>query len=317
MKALVVDRIHEDGIKLLEQYCSVDINYNISPEELARVISDYDILLGRATPATPRIEYPVLENSGKLKIIGIASVGLDQCDQEYIKGRGIHLLNLPGVNSISVAEHAIAMMLSSMRRIPVGYEEMKAGKWNKHGYTSARELRNKTLGIIGFGNIGKTVAEIAKGGFSMEILAYDPYISDEEFISNRAKKSTLNELLINSDIVTIHAPLTDETYHMIGENELNQMKKGSMILNLGRGGIIEEKALFNALANGPISQAALDVQEEEPCFASPLFDLPNFIATPHVAGLTEDALSRAGVRVVVEALEVCGIQVDLNKTAVI
>lgn len=309
MRALVVDRIHEDGINLLKNYCSVDIEYNLSSEQLAERLGSYDILLGRATHMTPRIEFPLLENSGRLKVIGIASVGLDQVDLAYVAAKGIHLLNLPGVNSISVAEHAFALLLSSVRRVPLAYQQMRDGIWNKHGFTSAFEIHNKTLGIIGLGNIGKKVAEIAAGGFSMNVLASDPYIQDEDFRSVKARKATLEQLLAESDIVTIHAPLTQETYHMIGQKELNRMKPGAVLLNLGRGGIIDEQALYAALTNNHLSFAALDVQEEEPCETSPLFELPNFIATPHVAGLTEDALSRAGKRIVVEALHHVGIEV--------
>ncbi|NEU31382.1 hydroxyacid dehydrogenase [bacterium LRH843] len=314
MKALVIDRIHKEGIELLEKYCAVDVIHNVSAEKLAEICSQYEILIGRATPMTPRIEYPLLEKSGRLKVIGIASVGLDQCDQTYIKERGIRLINLPGVNSVSVAEHAFAMMLAVMRRIPIGYEQMKSGNWNKHGFVSARELRQKTLGIIGFGNIGKAVAEIATGGFKMKVIAYDPFLSDEEFQSNQVQNATLQRLLEESDIVTIHAPLTKNTYHMVGRDELKQMKKDAVILNLGRGGIIEEKALYDVLKSGHLSLAALDVQEEEPCPWSPLFELPNFIATPHIAGLTEDALKRAGISVVKEVLAECGILVDSDMT---
>jgi D-3-phosphoglycerate dehydrogenase len=316
MKALVIDHIHEHGIELLKRYCTVDIHLNISSEELAGICGQYDIVIGRATHITPRIEFPLLENSGILKVIGIASVGLDQCDQQYIRERGIRLINLPGVNSVSVAEHTFAMMLSAMRRIPQGYEQMKEGNWNKHGFVSAREIREKTLGIIGFGNIGQTVAQIGIGGFAMNILVYDPYLSDEQFSKAGVHKASLEDLLKASDIVTIHAPLTAETHHMIGEHELKRMKKAAMILNLGRGGIIDETALYEQLSNGHLSFAALDVQEEEPCHESPLFTLPNFIATPHIAGLTDDALSRAGIRVVKEALEECGIQVDTRTASV-
>jgi len=310
MKALVVDRIHEDGIKLLQQYCEVDIHHDLSPEDLSHKIGNYDILLGRATPATGRIEYPLLEDSGKLKIIGIASVGLDQFDKDYIASKGIKLINLPGVNSISVAEHTVSLLLCGMRCILLAYEQMKDSVWNKHGFTSAQEIYGKTAGIIGFGNIGKSVCRILKNGFNMNILTYDPYISEEEANHAGAKLVPLEELLSASDVVTIHAPLTEETYHMIGEEEIKQMKPNSVLLNAGRGGIIDEDALFTYLKNKHLRFAGLDVQEVEPCHDSPLFTLDNFIATPHIAGLTEDALSRAGIRVVKECLDFLGVEVD-------
>lgn len=310
MKALVIDRIHEDGIHLLKQYCDVDINHTITPEELAEIVGNYDILLGRATNATGRIEKPILEKSGNLKVIGIGSVGLDQFDQEYIKSKGIKLINLPGVNSISVAEHTVSLLLCGMRHILLAHEQMTQGVWNKHGFTTALELHGKTIGIIGFGNIGKSVGKIVKNGFGMHVLAYDPYISEEEASSGGGKLVSLDELLRESHVVSIHAPLTDETYRMIGEQQLKLMKKDSILLNAGRGGIIDEAALYDSLLNKHLRFAGLDVQEEEPCYESPLFSLNNFIATPHIAGLTEDALRRAGKRVVVECMEYLGVDAD-------
>lgn len=303
MKALVIDHIHEEGVNLLKKFCEVDVNHNIDSEELARIVGNYDILLGRATHITGRIERPLLENSGKLKVIGIASVGLDQFDQDYIKSKGIKLINLPGVNSISVAEHTVSLLLCGMRHILLAYEQMKGGIWNKHGFNSALELHGKTVGIIGFGNIGKSVCTILKSGFKMNVLAYDPYITEIEAQSVGGKLVSLEELLTHSEVVTIHAPLTEETYHMIGEDEIKKMKKDAVLLNAGRGGIIDEDALYKFLENNHLRFAGLDVQEQEPCFESPLFTLNNFIATPHIAGLTSDALSRAGIRVVAECLE--------------
>lgn len=312
MKALVIDHIHEDGVNLLKNFCEVDIIHNIGTEELARIVGQYDMLLGRATHITGRIENPLLENRGKLKVIGIASVGLDQFDQDYIASKGIKLINLPGVNSISVAEHTVSLLLCGMRHILLAYEQMKEGIWNKHGFNSAMELHGKTVGIIGFGNIGKNVSRILKNGFGMNVLAYDPYISEDEAHLAGGKLVTLEDLVRQSDVVTIHTPLTDETYHMIGEKEISKMKKDTILLNAGRGGVIDEEALYKYLKNGHLRFAGLDVQEQEPCFSSPLFTLDNFIATPHIAGLTRDALSRAGKRVVVECLEHLGVNVSDN-----
>lgn len=305
MKALVVDRIHPDGLNILEEHAKVDIEVGISSEKLAEIVGDYDILIGRATPDTPRIEQPILERAGNLKVIGIASVGLDQCDQEYIQSKGVQLFNLPSINTTSVAEHAFALLLTGMRRILLAHEQMKKGIWNKHGFTSALELSGKTIGVIGFGNIGSTVGKMAKNGFGMNVLAYDPYLDDARAAELGAKRVPLEDLLSSSDVVTIHAPLTKETYRMIGEAELSKMKQGAVLLNLGRGGIVDEQALYESLQDH-LTFAALDVQEEEPCYDSPLFELDNFIATPHVGGLTEDALSRAGKEVALRALKEVG-----------
>ncbi|MDQ0219498.1 3-phosphoglycerate dehydrogenase [Peribacillus cavernae] len=310
MKALIIDHIHEDGVKMLKEYCEVDIIHDISSEELARIVGNYDILLGRATHLTGTIEEPLLENYGKLKVIGIASVGLDQFDQEYIASKGIKLINLPGVNSVSVAEHTVSLLLCGMRYILFAYEQMKKGIWNKHGFSSALELSGKTIGIIGFGNIGKSVSKILKDGFRMNILAYDPYISEEEAHTAGGKLVSLEELLKQADVVTIHTPLTEETYHLISEEEMKAMKKNAILLNAGRGGIIDENALYKYLHNNHLRFAGLDVQEVEPCYHSPLFKLENFIATPHIAGLTYDALSRAGKRIVIDCLEYMGVEVN-------
>jgi D-3-phosphoglycerate dehydrogenase len=310
MKALVVDHIHQDGISLLKGYCKVDIRINIGTNDLANIVGDYDILLGRATTLTPRIEYPLLENVGKLKVIGIASVGLDRVDLDYVASKNVHLINLPGVNAVSVAEHTFALLLALVRDVPKAYSQILEGKWNNNAFPHAREISGKTLGIIGLGHIGRQVASIAGNGFSMNILAYDPYLDEKPFHAVNAKRVSLPELLRTSDIVSIHAPLTKETYRMIGRDELFSMKQGSILLNLGRGGIVDESALYDALASNHLFAAALDVQEQEPCYESPLFSLPNFLATPHLAGLTDDALRRAGVRVVREALAVVGISVD-------
>lgn len=311
MKALVIDRIHEDGISLLKQYCKVDIRYQITREELAEMVGDYDILLGRATPETGRIEAPLLEKSGKLKVIGIASVGLDQFDQKYIQSKNIKLINLPDVNSISVAEHTISLLLSGIRHVLPAYQQMKEGIWNKHGFTSAIELYGKTMGIIGFGNIGKRVGHIVKHGFGMKLLVYDPYISKNEIADAGAISASFEELLKKSDVVSIHAPLTRETYHMFGESEILQMKKDAVLINVSRGGIIDENALYKCMTSGHLRLAGIDVQEQEPCYDLPLFSLENFIATPHIAGLTADALRRAGIRIVKECLDYLG--VDMSK----
>jgi D-3-phosphoglycerate dehydrogenase len=312
MKALVIDRIHSEGMKLLEKYCEVKVDLQMNTERLAAAIGEYDLLLGRATQQTGFIQAPLLEKSGKLKVIGIASVGLDQFDLEYIRSKGIHLIHLPGVNSISVAEHTFSLLLCGMRYLLLAYEQMKGGIWNKHGFTDALELNGKAMGIIGFGRIGQAVARIAKQGFGMHVTAYDPYLTAEEVRQHGAEQVSLEQLLSLSDIVTIHAPLTNETKYMIGDQEMSIMKPGSILLNAGRGGIIDEQALFTHLQCRHLRFAGIDVQEQEPCYDSPLFELDNFIATPHIAGLTDDALRRAGIRIVRECLQALGIKADSN-----
>jgi D-3-phosphoglycerate dehydrogenase len=307
LKALIVDRIHPDGVGILQRHAQVDTILEITPEHLQKIVADYDLLIGRSTPTTPRIEAPLLDNAGRLKVIGIASVGLDQVDQPYVKNKGIQLINLPGVNALSVAEHAFALILSGLRRVPQAYEQMKLGNWNKHGYTSVREISERTLGVIGLGSIGSETARIAQNGFRMRVLAYDPYLSSETCRDRGAEKRELVDLLAESDVVVIHAPLTEETYHLIGKAEIERMKQGSMLFNLGRGGIVDEEALYAALASGHLDYAGLDVQEQEPMTSSPLLSLENFVATPHIAGLTRDALRRAGIRVVTECLRAVGI----------
>jgi D-3-phosphoglycerate dehydrogenase len=303
VKALIVDVIHESGIKYLQSNVDVDVKLNLSFDELQDIVGNYEILIGRSTPATPRIENPLLEKKGRLQVIGIASVGLDQVDIDYVKNQGVRLVHLPGINAVSVAEHAFALLLGSHRFIFPAYEKMKRGEWNKHGYLDARDLYGSTLGVIGLGNTGSQSVRIAKQGFNMNILAYDPYLSEKQCKERGARKISLEILLEQSDAVIIHAPLTAETYHLLGEGEIQRMKPGSTLINVGRGGIVDETALYNGLTEGPLAFAALDVQETEPLTSSPLFELPNFLATPHIAGLTQTYYHQAGVLIAKKCLE--------------
>jgi D-3-phosphoglycerate dehydrogenase len=308
MKAFVVDHIHEDGVELLSEFAEVTMAHEVDTWGLKKTLQDKSIFIGRSTPNTPFIRYPVLEQASKLKVIGFASVGLDRINHDYVKEKKITIEYLPGINTQSVTEYAFALMLACRRHVITSSYQVSKGNWNKHGFMNARDIYGNTLGIIGLGRIGTNTAYTAKNGFNMDVLAYDPYVNEENCITRGAKKCNLEMLLRSSDVVLIHAPLTNETYHLIGEKELSWMKRNSLLINVGRGGIINEKALYYALIEKEISHAALDVQEKEPFYKSPLLQLDNFTATPHLAGLTKNYYEKAGLEIVRKCLLRLGIE---------
>jgi D-3-phosphoglycerate dehydrogenase len=285
MKGLIVDELHPVIKDLLAGYLTIDEELFPSRERLREIIGEYDALLMRVDPA---IDVTVLDAAKKLKVIGVGSVGLNHIDLAYAKEKGVTVFNVPGVNYEAVAELTIGSMIALLRHsFKAGRDVKEKGIWDKYAYTG-EELRGKTLGIVALGKIGSRVAEIAKV-FGMEILAFDPYLTGKQAAQRGAKLVSLAELLKESDIVTVHSPLTEETHHLISGAEFAQMKNGSYILNMGRGGVIDEEALYEALTAGKLKGAALDVMEKEPCTSSPLYELDNFLITPHLGGQTHQA----------------------------
>ncbi|RJR14832.1 MAG: phosphoglycerate dehydrogenase, partial [Nitrospiraceae bacterium] len=285
MKVLVSDNISEKGVKILEKAgLEVDVKTGRTPEELKKDIGKYDALIVRsATKATADI----ISAAKKMKVIGRAGSGLDNVDKIAATKQGIVVMNTPGGNTITTAEHTAALLLSMARKIPQATASMKQGKWEKKKFMGV-ELYNKTLGIIGLGNIGSHVAKMAQG-MGMKVITYDPYLSEEKAKTLGVEVVSLNELFKGSDFITSHIPLTNETRGLIGEKSIAKMKKGVMIINASRGGVVDEKALYDALKSGKVAAAALDVFEKEPPAESPLLELDNFICTPHLGASTEDA----------------------------
>ncbi|WP_422443994.1 phosphoglycerate dehydrogenase [Thermoanaerobacterium sp. DL9XJH110] len=283
MKILISDDIAVEGIDILRQECEVDVKTRLSEKEIIEIIKDYDALIVRsATKVTKNI----IENSN-LKVIGRAGVGVDNIDVETATRKGILVVNAPEGNTIAASEHTMALLAALSRNIPQAVASLKAGKWERNKFMGV-ELNGKVLGVVGFGRIGKEVAKKAMG-FGMSVLAYDPYINKDQVENINITVTDLHTLLKEADFITFHVPLTKNTYHMIGQEQISMMKDGVMLINCARGGIIDEKALYDALKSGKIAGCALDVFEHEPPIESPLIALPNVIATPHLGASTAEA----------------------------
>lgn len=290
MKVLVVQPIHEEGIKLLKS-AGLEVIYasNPDPKVVAGEIKGIDGVIVRTAP----FNKDVIENADKLKVISRHGVGVDNIDIEEASKRGIFVLNTPGVNDISVAEHTLAMILALAKRIKEMDRAVRDGRFNIREEYSAIDLDGKVLGIIGFGKIGSLVAKKCRYAFNMEILVYDPYVKEERVNEVEGRLVDLKILLKESDFVSIHTPLTNETKHLIGEKELKLMKPTSFIINMARGPIWDEKALAKALSEGWIRGAGTDVFEEEPPREdNPLLKLDNILLTPHMAALTKECVIR-------------------------
>ena len=284
MKILAADGISPEGIGLLTDY-EVDVRDKISHEELLDVIGDYDALMVRSAS---KVMADVLERAGKLKIIGRAGVGVDNIDVKAATERGIIVINSPGGNTIAATEHTVAMMLAMARNIPTADATMHAGQWNRKAYVGV-ELRGKTLGVIGMGRIGGGVAKRALA-FDMNVIAYDPYINEERAKALGVTVGTLDDIIEQADFITVHMPLTKETRGMISMAQMRRMKQGVRLVNCARGGIINEHDLAEAVREGIVAGAAIDVFESEPLAEdSPLRNVPGIVLTPHLGASTVEA----------------------------
>ncbi|MCL6612996.1 MAG: phosphoglycerate dehydrogenase, partial [Peptococcaceae bacterium] len=293
-KVLVMDGVSEEGLAPLRKNPEIEvvIGEKMTEDELARVIPEYDALIVRsATKVTAK----VIESAGRLKAVGRAGVGVDNIDLEAATRKGILVVNAPDGNTVAATEHTIAMMLALARNIPQAAGKMKEGVWDKKAFLGV-ELRGKVLGILGLGRIGTAVARRAQA-LEMEVVAYDPYITEEKAASLAVELAGLEELYQRADFITIHMPRTKDTYHLIDDRAINLMKKGVRIINCARGGIIDEEALYRGMVEGKVAGAALDVFEKEPNTDSPLLSLPNFIATPHLGASTREAQLNVAVDV--------------------
>jgi D-3-phosphoglycerate dehydrogenase len=291
-RILITDKIHEIAVKEAKNFADVDLEYKLSPEELVKKIKDYDALIVRSETKVTR---EVIENS-KLKIIGRAGVGLDNIDLEAAKEKKIEVVNSPEASTISVAELVFGSLISLMRKIPYAHKSMQEGKWERGRFTG-NELYGKILGIVGFGRIGREIALRARA-FGMEVQVYDPRITVEDAREYNSKLVELDDLLKNADIVTLHVPLTDSTRGLIGREKLDQMKDSAILVNIARGGIVDEKALYNVLKEDRLKGAVLDVYECEPPKENPLCVLENVVLTPHLGASTDEAQINAGTVVV-------------------
>ncbi|MBC2699584.1 MAG: phosphoglycerate dehydrogenase [ANME-2 cluster archaeon] len=292
MKVLVSDSLSEKGIEILEKGVEVDVRTGMSPEELKVCIGEYDALVVRSQT---QVTEDVIEAAENLKIIGRAGVGVDNIDVEAATQRGIIVINAPEGNMISAAEHTIAMMMAISRNIPQANQSMRAGKWDRKLFMGV-EVRGKTLGVVGLGRIGTEVAKRAQG-MEMNIMAYDPFISEERAADLGVKLTTVEDIVLNADYITVHTPLTKDTRNLIDREEFEKAKPGVRIINCARGGIINEEALAEAVASGKVAAAAIDVFTSEPPIGSPLLEQDNIIVTPHLGASTKEAQVNVAVDV--------------------
>jgi len=292
MKIVVADDLPESAIELLsaETGWIVDAKSGRSPTELAAALADADALLVRSATKVTR---DLLKAATRLRIVGRAGTGVDNIDVAAASARGVLVVNAPGANSISVAEHTCALMLSLARAVPAADRAMKDGKWEKKKFLGS-ELRGKTLGIAGLGRIGQEVARRARA-FGMRVVAHDPFISEEVAAGMGVELRSLDDVCSEADFLTLHLPATPETRHMINEARLARMKPGVRVINTARGDLIDEKALASAIEAGTVAGAALDVFEKEPPADWALARLPQVVATPHIAASTEEAQELVGL----------------------
>ena len=294
-RVLLADDIAAEGIETLRaaDILEVDVRTGISAPELRSIIDGYHALIVRSRT---KVSAEILEAAGSLKVVGRAGVGVDNIDVESATRRGIVVLNAPGGNVISAAEHAIALMLAVVRHIARADASLRRGEWER-GRFRGIELHGKTLGLAGAGRIGSEVARRARA-FGMRVVAYDPYLSRERAQQVGMELVTLPDLLETADLVSVHVPLTEETRGLIGVKELAMMKPGAYLINAARGGVVDEAALFTALKEKRLAGAALDVFEKEPVAADhPLLQLDNVVAVPHLGAATHEAQTSVGIEI--------------------
>ena len=292
-RVLISDKMDPNAARIFtEMGCDVDVITGETPEQLIARIGEYD---GLAIRSSTKVTKEILAAATNLKVIGRAGIGVDNVDIPAASAQGVVVMNTPFGNSITTAEHAIALIFALARQIPEANAQTQAGTWPKNGFMGV-EVTGKTLGLIGAGNIGSIVASRALG-LKMKVVAFDPFLTPERAIEMGVEKADLDTLLAKADFITLHTPLTDQTRNILSAENLAKTKKGVRIVNCARGGLIDEAALKAALDSGQVAGAALDVFEVEPAKASPLFGTPNFICTPHLGASTNEAQVNVALQV--------------------
>lgn len=292
-KVLISDKLDPLAVEIFEKNkVEVDFKPGLSPEELLDIIPEYD---GLAVRSATKVTAEVMDKAGNLKVIGRAGIGVDNIDVKAATEKGIVVMNTPFGNSITTAEHAIAMMFALARQIPQANESTHAGKWEKKRFMGT-ELYAKTLGVIGCGNIGGIAADRALG-LKMDVIAFDPFLTPERAVDLGVEKVELDDLLARADFITIHVPKNDKTLNLINKDTIAKMKDGVRIINCARGGIVNEADLKDALDSGKVAGAALDVFAEEPAHENPLFGMDNVVVTPHLGAATSEAQVNVALQV--------------------
>ncbi len=292
-KVLISDKLSPAAVEIFRRRgIEVDLKPGLSPAELRTVIAPYD---GLAVRSATKVTKELLEAATNLKVVGRAGIGVDNVDLKSATARGVVVMNTPHGNSITTAEHAIAMMFALARQIPEASASTRAGKWEKNRFMGV-ELTGKTLGLIGCGNIGSIVADRAIG-LRMRVIAFDPYLNEKRALDLGVEKMELDALLERADIITLHTPLTDATRNILSREALARTRPGVRVVNCARGGLIDEAALADAIRSGHVAGAALDVFEHEPATDSPLFALENVVCTPHLGAATAEAQENVALQV--------------------
>ena len=292
-RVLIADKLSPAALKIFEDRgVQADTKTGLTKDELLAIIDQYD---GLAVRSATKADKDVIAAATRLKVIGRAGIGVDNVDIPAATAKGIVVMNTPFGNSITTAEHAVAMMFALARQLPAADASTQAGKWEKNRFMGV-ELYAKTLGIIGCGNIGGIVADRANG-LRMKVIGYDPFLTAERAVELGIEKVELDELLARADLITLHTPLTDKTRNVLSAEALAKTKKGVLIINCARGGLVDEEALRAGLDSGHIGGAGFDVFVTEPAKENALFGAPNFIATPHLGASTEEAQENVALQV--------------------
>lgn len=300
MKILAMDKVSEEGLKVIrDSQIEVDSKAGLSEDELVKIIPDYDALIVRSeTKVTPKI----IEAGKNLKIIARAGVGVDNVDLPTATKNGVIVVNSPEGNTVAAAEHSFAMLLSMIRQIPQAHSKLKSGVWDKKSFKGV-EVLNKTLGVVGLGKIGRRVASYALG-MGMRVIVSDPFVTADYAKNLGVELKSLDDVIKEADIITFHIPKTKETAGMINKETIAKMKKGVRLVNVARGGIINEADLYEALKSKHVASAAIDVFEKEPTELSPLFELDNIVVTPHLGASTVEAQVNVAIDVAEQIVEV-------------
>ena len=297
-RVLVTEKIAQSGLDLLTQAGhEVDVQEGLSPEQLLEaIVGAHALIIRSATKVTPE----VLAAGTSLQVVGRAGVGLDNVDVTAATERGVMVVNAPTSNILSVAEQAMALMLAQARNIPQAHSALVAGRWERSKWEGV-ELHGKVLGVVGLGRAGSLVAQRAHA-FGMELIGFDPFVSQDRARAMGVRLVSIEELLAEADFVSIHTPKTPETMGLFGRELLAKAKPGIRIINTARGGIVDEEALADAIRDGIVAGAGLDVFATEPCTESPLFELPGVVVSPHLGASTEEAQDKAGVTIAEQVL---------------
>ncbi|NCO90457.1 MAG: phosphoglycerate dehydrogenase [Armatimonadetes bacterium] len=283
-KVLITDKIAPEGVRILEQAAEVEYRTGLSESEIVEVIGGFDALIVRSQT---KVTQPIIAAADRLKVIGRAGVGVDNIDTDAATAKGIVVVNSPGGNSVAVAEHTMALLLSMPRRLPAAHASVARGEWRRSDYVGV-QLQGKTLGMIGLGRVGSEVAKRA-ASFGMRLVGYDPFLAQARAKALGVELCGVDEVLAQADFLTLHSPLTPETRHLIGAEAFGKMKRGAFIVNCARGGILDEDALVDAIEAGHLAGAALDVFETEPSVNQRLLHCERVVLTPHLGASTKEA----------------------------